>query len=62
MNSVGKYIGIFTHFIPMTYGETLEEVIRKVAKAGIKAFELVPTKYQAQIGWPYNIPKCRHMV
>ena len=46
----GHLIGISTHFIPMTYNETLEEIIDKIVKAGITAFELVPVEYQAQIG------------
>ncbi|MCD6563999.1 MAG: sugar phosphate isomerase/epimerase [Thermoproteales archaeon] len=53
---IGHLIGISTHFIPMTYNETLEEIIDKIVKAGITAFELVTVEYQAQIGWPYNIP------
>lgn len=56
MSELRKLIGISTHFIPMTYGETLEYVVEKVSEASIRAFELVPVKYQAQIGWPYNIP------
>jgi len=49
-------IGASTHFMPMTYGETLEYAVKLLEKADIRAFELVPVKYQAQIGWPYNIP------
>jgi len=53
---IEDFIGASTHFMPMTYGETLEEAIKMLEKADIRAFELVPVKYQAQIGWPYNIP------
>ncbi|RLE81665.1 MAG: hypothetical protein DRJ51_03350 [Thermoprotei archaeon] len=56
MNDIGRYIGVSTHFMPLTYNETLEQAISIVVKAGIRTFELVPVKYQAQIGWPYNIP------
>jgi len=48
-------IGISTHFLPMTYGETLEDAIKIVSDAGIRCFELVPIS-QAQIGYPYNCP------
>jgi len=50
---IEKRVGISTHFLPSTYGETLEEAVKIVSDAGIACFELVPTG-QAQIGYPYN--------
>lgn len=49
-------IGISTHFMPSTHGETLEDAIDMVREAGFNAFELVPTDGQAQFGFPYNHP------
>ncbi len=56
MPDIAQRIGISTHFLPSTHGETLEDAIRMVAEAGFGAFELVPVEWQAQIGWPHNIP------
>jgi len=53
---IENLIGASTHFMPSTYGETLEDAVRLLEKSDIRAFEIVPVKYQAQIGWPYNIP------
>lgn len=53
--SIEERVGISTHFLPSTYGETLEDAVKIVSDAGIKCFELVPIG-QAQIGYPYNYP------
>ncbi len=47
-------IGISTHFLPATHGETLYDAIRMVAEAGFAGFEIVPTLDQAQLGYPSN--------
>lgn len=51
-------IGISTHFIPAVNDEDIFTAISLVRSAGFTTFELVPSKDQAQIGWPetyYNI-------
>jgi len=53
--SLERRVGVSTHFLPSTYGETLEDAVKIVSDGGIKCFELVPIG-QAQIGYPYNYP------
>lgn len=55
MLTLEKRIGISTHFLPSTYGETLEDAVNMVSNSGIRCFELVPVG-QAQVGYPYNYP------
>lgn len=49
-------IGISTHFLPSTHGETIHDAIRMVREAGFAGFEVVPTLDQAQLGYPENYP------
>jgi sugar phosphate isomerase/epimerase len=49
-------IGISTHFLPSTHGETIYDAIRLVHQAGFSGFEIVPTLDQAQLGYPFNHP------
>jgi len=49
-------IGVSTHFLPATNGETLWQAIEMVAEAGFAGLELVPSLDQAQIGYPANHP------
>lgn len=49
-------IGISTHFLPTTHGETIWDAIRMVSEAGFSGFEIVPTLDQAQLGYPENHP------
>lgn len=53
---IEKRIGVSTHFMPSIHGESLEDAISMVSKAGFTCFELVPVEFQAQIGYPYNHP------
>ena len=52
---IQSLIGVSSLFIPVTYGETLEDAIEIIKNAGFKCFEIVPGD-QAVIGYPYNIP------
>jgi len=54
-SSLERRIGVSTHFLPSTYGETLGDAVKIVSDAGIRCFELVPIG-QAQIGYPFNYP------
>jgi len=56
MNPIENRIGISTHFLPATHGESLFDAITKVHKAGFHGFEIVPTLDQAQLGFPTNYP------
>lgn len=49
-------IGISTHFLPSTHGETIWDAIRMVSGAGFSGFEIVPTLDQAQLGYPSSHP------
>ncbi len=49
-------IGPSTHFMPKIKGESIYDAINAADEAGFRAFELVPTEDQAQIGWPTNYP------
>jgi sugar phosphate isomerase/epimerase len=51
---IEQRIGISTHFLPSTHGETIYDAIRMVSEAGFAGFEIVPTLDQAQLGYPYN--------
>lgn len=55
MLSIEQRIGISTHFLPATHGESIHDAIRMVAEAGFAGFEIVPSLDQAQIGYPANI-------
>ncbi|MCJ7796757.1 MAG: sugar phosphate isomerase/epimerase [Thermoleophilia bacterium] len=57
MLSIEDRIGISTHFLPSTHGETIYDAIRLVHQAGFSGFEVVPTLDQAQLGYPHNHPK-----
>lgn len=56
MQSIAQRIGISTHFMPSTHGETIYDAIRMVHAAGFTGFEVVPTLDQAQLGYPANYP------
>ncbi len=49
-------IGISSHFIPSTNGETLLDAMNKVHNGGYNGFEIVPSDGQAQLGYPFNYP------
>jgi sugar phosphate isomerase/epimerase len=52
--AVEERIGISTHFLPATHGESIFDAIRMVHDAGFAGFEIVPTLDQAQLGPPCN--------
>lgn len=54
--NISDRIGPSTHFMPKTKGETIYDAIDATYEAGFRAFELVPTEDQAQVGWPVNHP------
>jgi len=54
MTAIRDRIGISTHFMPSTHGESVDDAIRLVGEAGFAGFEIVPTLDQAQIGYPTN--------
>jgi len=43
-------IGISTHFMPSTHGETILDAIRMVVEAGFGGYEIVPTLGLLQLG------------
>ncbi|MCM8764349.1 MAG: sugar phosphate isomerase/epimerase, partial [Candidatus Omnitrophica bacterium] len=55
MAKIEKQIGISTHFLPATKGETIFDAIKIVSRAGFKGFEIVPTMDQGQLGYPETI-------
>jgi len=46
-------IGVSTHVLP---GVTLSEAIKRVADAGFRTFEIVPSDFQAVVGFPDMVP------
>lgn len=53
---IADRIGISTHFLPATHGESIFDAIRMVHEAGFRGFAIVPTLDQAQLGYPRNYP------
>jgi len=51
---IAKRIGVSTHFMPSTWGEDIFNAIQKAHDAGFCTFEIVPSKDQGQIGWPFT--------
>ena len=56
MLPINDRIGISTHFMPSTHGESIYDAIRMVHQAGFAGFEIVPSLDQAQLGYPENYP------
>lgn len=52
MRAIESRIGISTHVLP---GVSLDEAINAVARAGFRAFELVPADWQCVVGHPRMI-------